>query len=96
MHNSVARGRSKILHVDEKVVTSVITKLEEKYGKMSMTIGRKHKYVGMNIIYNLDGTVTIDMRDYIQEAIDKFPETIDKDARTPAAPNLFEVRSETT
>ena len=70
----------KISHRDEKVVNDVITQLEEKYGKMSMTIGRKHKYVGMNIIYNLDGTVVIDMKDYVQDSLDEFPESLEKEA----------------
>ena len=82
----------KISHVDEQVVNRVIDKLESNYGKMSMTIGNQHKYVGMNLIYNSNGTVTIYMRDYVKESIAEFPETIDRAAVNPAAANLFEVR----
>ena len=33
---------TKISHIDPKVVTSVITKIEERYGKMVVTRERKH------------------------------------------------------
>ena len=82
----------KISHVSGEVVNEVIAQLESNYGKMSMTIGKRHKYVGMNLIYNPDGSVTIDMIDYVKDALAEFPETIDTDAHTPAAANLFEVR----
>ena len=52
----------KISHVKEDVVNRVIAKLETNYGKMSMMVGRKHKYVGMNIYYHPDGTVQIKLR----------------------------------
>ena len=84
----------KISHVDEAVVNDVISTLESKYGKMSMTIGNTHKNVGMNLKYNTNGTVTIDMTDYVKESIAEFPESIETDAVTPAAANLFEVRED--
>ena len=34
-----------------------------------MTIGNKHKYVGMTLIYNTNRSVTIDMRDYVKDAV---------------------------
>ena len=82
----------KIAHVSKKVVNAVIAQLEQKYGKMSMTVGRKYKYVGMNIIYNKEGTVTIKTIDYVKEAIEEFPEILDTEEKTPATANLFDVR----
>ena len=84
----------KISHVDESVINDIITKLESNYGKMSMTVGKRHTYVGMNIQYNDSGTVTIDMVDYVKECLAEFPETLEKEVKTPAASNLFEVRDE--
>ena len=52
----------KISHVDEEVVLSVIHKLEDRFGKMSVNTGKRHKVVGMNITYEDDGTASIDMK----------------------------------
>ena len=35
------------------------------------------------------------MKEYVKEAIDKFPEEVNTEAKTPAGPNLFETREET-
>jgi len=47
----------KISHVDKDVVTQVIQDLEKKYGKMSVTRGCKHKFLGMNLHFKNDRTV---------------------------------------
>jgi hypothetical protein len=66
----------KISHKDPKVVEKVITDLELKYGKMGTNWGNDHTYVGMRIIYNDDKSVTIDMKHYVSEIINEFPEEI--------------------
>ena len=85
----------KILHVDPNVVSSVIKTLENKYGEMSVTRGSKHTYVGINFDFKSDGTVDIEMQDYLKECVQEFPEDIDKSVTTPAALHLFEVNNET-
>jgi hypothetical protein len=42
----------KISHKDTKVVSDVIEKFEEPVGKMTVTRGREHKFLGMKIRYN--------------------------------------------
>ena len=59
---------------------------------MPMAVGGKHTYMGMNIIYNESGTVTIDKKDYVNESVTEFPEKFNKVAKTPAAANLFDIR----
>ena len=85
----------KISHRSEAVVKDIISRLEVKYGKMSLKIGKIHTYVGMNIEYNDNGTVSIEMKDYLLEAIKDFPEELENNARTPAANNLFTVNAKT-
>ena len=51
---------------------------------MTVSRGKQHEFLGMEIIYNKNGTATIDMRRYIAEAIDDFPEPITRAAATPA------------
>ena len=48
--------------------------LEAKYGPMTITKGSQHSYVGMDIIYNDNKTITIDMVDYVKETITEFPD----------------------
>ena len=48
----------------------------------------------MDIIFNDDKTVTIDMVQYLKETLSDFPEDIVKNSLTPAATHLFEVDDE--
>ena len=60
----------KISHVDPNVVTQVIEDIENKFGKMSVTRGTKHKFLGMDISLEPNNTVVVQMKDYLQESID--------------------------
>jgi hypothetical protein len=84
----------KISHVDPNVVTTIIKQLELKYGAMSITRGAKHTYVGINFEFNKNGTVQIEMHDYIKECIDEFPEEIKSSSNSPAAAHLFDVNDD--
>ena len=85
----------KISHKDPKVVDKIIEELEEKYGKMTVTRGKHHTYVGINIIYGDDKEVIIEMKEYIREAIEEFPEELIKLVTSPASLHLFEVNDDT-
>ena len=63
---------SKILHKSDRVIDSVISGLESRFGKMTVKRGRNHTFVGMDIAYNEDNTVSISMNDYIVECIKSF------------------------
>lgn len=41
---------TKISHVDPNVVTDVILKIEERFGKMSVTRGREHEFLGRMVL----------------------------------------------
>ena len=45
--------------MDATVVTDVIEKIEAKFGKMTVTRGKHHVFLGMDITFNNDGTVTL-------------------------------------
>ena len=68
----------KISHVDSKVVSWVIEKIEEKHGKMTVTRGKKHTFVGIDFELLEDGNVKIYMKDYIKEIVSSFQETSEK------------------
>jgi len=83
---------NKISHVDDTVVTNIIEKIEAKFGKMTVTRGKHHVFLGMDIIFNdNDGTVTILMKEYLKEAIADSGTDASKVAPTPAKKDLFTV-----
>lgn len=82
---------TKISHVKAQVVTDIIGHMESKFGKMTVTRGWEHKFLGMNITYHGDGTASIHMPTYIQEAIDDSGLNIAKDAPTPCANSLLTI-----
>jgi Histone chaperone involved in gene silencing len=85
---------NKISHRDPNVVTQVIGMIEKKFGKMKVSRGKTHEFLGMKIALRDNKTVSIDMKDYVKKAIDEFPVDIVKNASTPANRFLFEVRED--
>ena len=77
--------------VNDRVVSTVIDKIEERFGKMAVTRGSKHVFLGMNIEFKPNGTVDIDTIDYIKEAIDEFGDKCLPRPPTPAGPNILSV-----
>ena len=84
----------KISHVESSVVTEVLSQLESKYGEMSITRGKKHTYVGINFEFKANGTVDVEMEDYMKECIEEFPEEITKASTSPATQFLFDVNDD--
>jgi Reverse transcriptase (RNA-dependent DNA polymerase). len=83
---------NKISHKDPAVVTQVIEAIEEKFGKIKVSRGTNHEFLGMKITLRGEGTVSIDMKDYVKKAIDEFPVDIIKNAATLATRFLFDVQ----
>jgi hypothetical protein len=82
---------TKISHVNPDVVTHIITTLETKFGKMTVTRGHTHTFLGMNITYNPNGTASIHMLSYISEAITQSGLTMSDKPATPCTNSLFYV-----
>jgi hypothetical protein len=81
----------KVSHVDSNVVTMIIGKLEERFGKMTVTRGKEHVFLGMNIKYTNERTATVTMRSYLEEAIIESGLNVTHSVATPANKGLFEV-----
>ncbi len=65
------------------------------YGpKLSMHMGNKHDYLGVDLEFNDDGTLNVSMVNYLKSVIAEFPEMITGKAATPAADHLFTIRDE--
>jgi len=82
---------TKISHEDPKVVSMIIDKLEERFNKMTVTRGKEHSFLGMNIKHPEQQTTEISMKCYLQEAIKESKMDITCTANTPATRALFEV-----
>ena len=82
---------NKISHVNADVVEDVITKIEEKFGKMVVTRGETHEFLGMRVTFPGDRTVHIETIQHVKEAIEDFGEPMDRGAATPALRNLFDI-----
>ena len=78
-----------ISHVSDGVLDLVIGKIEERFGKMSVTRGDEHVFLGMKLRFPGDGTVRIMMKEYIEEAIVLFGEKLDRIVASPATSSLF-------
>ena len=84
----------KISHANQDEVNQIIQDIERKFGKMSVTQGHKHKFLVVDSNFKHDCTVTVQMKDYLQERMDESGLNITHEAATPAKENLFDVDSE--
>ena len=82
---------TKISHKNPEVVSWVIDKIEQKFGKMTVKRGKQHTFVGMDIEFKDDGTVELSMDDYIKECVDIYDnQQRKKTCKTPASGTLFD------
>ena len=95
----------KLSHVDPKVNDELIESLRGEYenifedgtGKMKVTRGKLHEYLGMTLDYRTKGVVKITMFKYLRECWEEFLKMIPnvKGTKTSAAPsNLFTVNED--
>jgi hypothetical protein len=88
---------NKILHVDPEVVTSIIEKIELHFGKMTVTRGKEHTFLGLNnMTYTDKRTAIISMKSDLEEAMAECGMDIACDTSTPAKKTLFEVDPKAT
>ena len=73
----------------------VIQKIEERFGKMVVTRGKEHNFVGMDMTFKDNGTIQVLMKDYITECFEAYGESIDKSANTPGKNHLFDTSEST-
>ena len=78
-------------HDSAAVLQQVAQTVEKEVGKITVTTGNEHNFLGMNIKFNQNGTVTIDMQDYVKETLTDFPDKLRRTAASPARPDLFHV-----
>ena len=77
-------------HDSDDVIDDVIADIEKKFGKMTVTRGNRHTFLGMNFYFPGDGKVQINMKEYIEEAAEVFGEDLSRKVSTPANRELFD------
>ena len=80
----------KVSHVQQTEVKAMMDKLENRFGKMSITYGAEQQYLGMDLLIK-DGVVRIMMKSYLEEAIKAFEEPINSAAKSPSTRTLHEI-----
>ena len=81
---------AKVSHMERQVITDVIGDIEKEFGKMEITYGNVHDYLGM-IITIKDRKVIIDMTAQVEELIEFFDDDIIGKVSSPANKNLMNV-----
>ena len=91
---------NKVSHVDPQVVTDVIDLMKSHFGELTVTRGKKHRFLGMNIEINKDRNIEIEMKDQLLEAVHMFEQAdgnkVDEVVNTPARPRLRDINLECT
>jgi len=76
---------------DPKLVIEIIEQLKNEFGNDTYTRGKQHDFLGMDVDFRKDKTVSIHMKNQIQEAIDLLEEDIPQSDSTPANKNMFTI-----
>ena len=85
----------KISHKDPAEVTKFILSLGKIYGpKMTVSRGKVHDYLGMDLDYSTPKAAKISMIKYLNKVFIDFPEEIKSTHETPAADHLFKTRDD--
>ena len=84
----------KISHQNKRVVMDIIKTLEGEFGKLEVQHGPSFSFLGVDYEINQDGTVSMHAQKQIQEAIDAFPEPINRAVRSPAGHGLFQINED--
>ena len=68
-----------------------MAKIGKRFPGLTISTGTEHTFLGIRIKYLDGGTVSLNMRDYIQEVVDDFGEDVSQMVSTPATRWLFVV-----
>ena len=82
---------NKISHVEQEVVDGMVAKIGKRFPGLTISTVTEHTFLGIRIKYLDNGTVSLNMIDYIQEVVDDFGKDFLQMVLTPAARWLFAV-----
>ena len=85
---------NKLSHKDANVVSEVLKIIKAHFGDLTVSRGKKHTFLGMNITIRKDKKVQIEMKDQVKETILAFDEDVTTSATTTAALHLFDINND--
>ena len=77
-------------HASPTIVIEIMNKIEEHFGKLSVTRGDAHDFLGINIKIRTDGLITIEQHKHIEE-LERFGKTYSHKVTSPFARHLCKV-----
>ena len=80
-------------HVEEEVLSDIIDVVKSEVGAITVSRGNTHNFLGMDITFNDDGTLSIRMTEYIADTLREFPDKLRKSSATPARADLHQIDS---
>ena len=86
----------KISHAQHTEVTKMIGYLKRIYGELTISRGKKHEYLGMELDFSDSGKVKFTMNSYVDKVLEEYCGYLGKPASTPASDFLFDVRPDDT
>ena len=72
-------------HDSQEVLDSIVDKIEQKFPGLTITRGNEHTFIGMKLRFNENGTLQINLRDYLEECFDEFGDELGPAVASPAA-----------
>ena len=75
---------NKVSHMYENVNSMIADKIEENFGKLSCTTGKKHTFLGMDIEFIGGKKVTVSTTHHVDEALEDFGETLKRNVVNPS------------
>ena len=60
-------------HDDDEVLTELIDTIKKKVGEITVSRGNRHTFLGMDLTFHENRTVSISMKDYLNETIEGVP-----------------------
>ena len=87
----------KVSHIDVEEVDKFIKQMEEAFGAdapLSVSCGKIHNYLGMNLDFRKKGEVQINMEHYIDMMLQDALKDMEGISNMPAAAHLFKTNSE--
>ena len=86
---------NKISHVDASVNSDVLNILKGRFGDLTITRGKQHKFLGMGMTFNDNGTVKIEMKKLLSDTIKMVDEkSLSNKVSSPATKKLFHISEE--
>ena len=71
-------------HTLTKKFKKIIETISEHFGNLTVSRGKKHKFLVMDIEFLADGELSLFMKDYIEESIYLFVEDLSTKVSSPA------------